>query len=73
MHKQIVQVFLTFWLSPISLGLYVRVKNYLAWIKNHAASGACVKKSSKKKKKKSKKKKKKKKKKKGKKGKKKKG
>ena len=30
--------------SPlISLGLYVRVKNYLAWIKKHAASGACVK------------------------------
>ena len=22
-------------------GLYVRVKNYLAWIKKHAASGAC--------------------------------
>ena len=69
MHKQIVQV-LTFWLSPTSPGLYVRVKNYLAWIKKHAASGKCGKK---KKKKKSKKKKKKKKKKKGKKGKKKKG
>ena len=24
-------------------GLYVRVKNYLAWIKKHAASGACEK------------------------------
>ena len=33
---------------PISLGLYVRVKNYLAWIRKHAASGACVKTSSKK-------------------------
>merc|ERR1719234_23029 len=33
-------------------GLYVRVKNYLAWIKKHAASGACGKKTSKKKRKK---------------------
>ena len=24
-------------------GLYVRVKNYLGWIKKHAASGACAK------------------------------
>merc|ERR1711974_515016 len=33
-----------------SPGLYVRVKNYLAWIKKHAASGACVKNPPKKKK-----------------------
>merc|ERR550519_1429556 len=31
-------------------GLYVRVKNYLAWIKKHAASGACIKTTPKKKK-----------------------
>ena len=49
--------------QPTSLGIYVRVKNYLAWIQKHAASGACVKtppkkkKSTKKRKKKSKKKK----------------
>ena len=44
-------------LKPLSSGLYVRVKNYLGWIKKHAASGTCgkkrkSKKSSKKKKKK---------------------
>ena len=38
-------------------GLYVRVKNYLAWIKKHAASGSCGKRQKKKTKKKSKKKK----------------
>ena len=32
-------------------GLYVRVKNYLGWIKKHAASGACGKTRKKKKKK----------------------
>ena len=36
--------------QPTSPGLYVRVKNYLAWIKKHAASGACVKATPKKKK-----------------------
>ena len=30
-------------ISPSYPGLYVRVKNYLGWIKKHAASGACAK------------------------------
>ena len=37
--------------QPTSLGLYVRVKNYVAWIKKHVDSGECTKKKKKKKKK----------------------
>ena len=33
-----------FWIQTTNFsGLYVRVKNYLEWIKKHAASGACEK------------------------------